>query len=183
MTVDDGTVWRVVLDDGHVARVTRTAMGEGLLTMHGPDGRERLHELTRPEPHVENVAAWMTRVASVAPGTRVVDITLDGTTVEEVTASRVMTVRLEYSATGEGNLVRVMVLRARNVDEALERYREKFHAGQDAAWNFFSRGVDVAPGVHRPWLESLLAPRLLDALERLASHAGTLTLDWHYNLS
>lgn len=99
-------------------------------------------------------------------------------------SQRIYTVRGEYEAQGAGVEVRVLVVAAAGSGGALTRFRAQFDAQvSDATWAYLRRGVNVHEGLHRSWLAPLLAPRLIDALERDGTRSRLVAVEWAYNAS
>lgn len=100
-------------------------------------------------------------------------------------ASRqVFTLRLEYSATGEGVRIWTMVVVDPSEAGARDRFWTTCFANSASAREYFGPGLEVSPGFDRTRLRGL-TDEFLDHLEVRAMTSGAFIYQtyWSYNLS
>ena len=97
---------------------------------------------------------------------------------------QIFTLRMEYSATGEGVSIWTMVVVEPSEAGARERFWTTCFGGSASARTYFGPGLEVVPGFDRSKLRGL-TDEFLDRLEVLATASGAFSYQtyWNYNLS
>lgn len=97
---------------------------------------------------------------------------------------QVFTLRLEYSATGEGVSIWTMVVADPSEAGARERFWTTCFGGSAIARAYFGPGLEVTSGFDRTRLRGL-TDEFMDRLETRASTSGAFAYQtyWSYNLS
>lgn len=95
---------------------------------------------------------------------------------------QLFTVSMDYSATGEGVTVALLVIETHDAAAAKTAFLDA-HGYHGSSREYFGRGVQVTPGIDRALLSRWIAPRLIDALEHHHVPHARLMMRWSFNAS